>query len=69
MSPSEQSTLHVVPTHGRSGGESEPPDVATALLANPSRLHELVDAVVDRIERRVVDELERRGRRQNFGAF
>lgn len=29
----------------------------------------LVDAVVDRIERRVVEELERRGRRQSWGAF
>jgi hypothetical protein len=29
----------------------------------------LVDAVVERIEARVVDELERRGRRQDWGVF
>jgi hypothetical protein len=28
-----------------------------------------VDAIVDRLERQVVDELERRGRRHSFGAF
>ncbi|HEY2044569.1 MAG TPA: hypothetical protein VGH11_17970 [Jatrophihabitans sp.] len=32
-------------------------------------LDELVDRVVARIEQRVVDELERRGRRHNPGAF
>jgi hypothetical protein len=69
MLPSEQSTLRVVSAAGQSFSEPEVPDVAAELLANPSQLHELVDAIVDRIERRVVDELERRGRRQNFGAF
>jgi hypothetical protein len=29
----------------------------------------LVDAVVERIEQRVIDELERRGRRQSWAAF
>jgi hypothetical protein len=33
------------------------------------QLDELVDEVVDRIEQRVVDELERRGRRLTPGAF
>ncbi len=69
MLPSGQSTLRVVSAAGQPPSEPEVPDVAAELLANPSQLHELVDAIVDRIERRVVDELERRGRRQNFGAF
>jgi len=32
-------------------------------------MHELVDAVVERIERKVVDELERRGQRRGWGAY
>lgn len=68
MSSSEQSTLRVVSTAGAARSKPEP-DVATALLGDPSQLYELVDAIVERIERRVVDELERRGRRQSFGAF
>lgn len=69
MSPFEPSTLHVVSTQGASRSLPKPPDVAAALLADPHGLREVVDAIVDRIERRVVDELERRGRRQSFGAF
>ncbi len=34
-----------------------------------ARFDRLVDAVVDRIEQRVVDELERRGRRQDWKVF
>lgn len=69
MTSIEQSTLHVVPAGTPRHDEPAATDVAAALLSDPRQLHELVDAVVDRIERRVVDELERRGRRQNFGAF
>lgn len=32
-------------------------------------LEALVDAVVERVEQRVIDELERRGRRQSWAAF
>jgi len=39
-------------------------------VANPTLdLDELVDKVIDRIEQRVIDELERRGRRQYPGVF
>lgn len=34
-----------------------------------ARFDRLVDAVVERIEQRVVDELERRGRRQDWKVF
>jgi hypothetical protein len=40
-----------------------------SILQDPGKLEELVDKVVDRIERRVVDELERRGHRHTPGAF
>ena len=44
--------------------------VATkSLLDDPRALQELTDKVVDRIEARVIDELERRGRRHNSGSF
>jgi hypothetical protein len=39
------------------------------VLDDPRRLQELVDTVVERIEAKVVDELERRGRRHTPGAF
>jgi hypothetical protein len=39
------------------------------LLQSSRFLEQLVDKVVDRIERHVVDELERRGRRHGRGAF
>jgi hypothetical protein len=42
---------------------SSPAAPEESILDNPRRLDELVDKVVDRIERRVIDELERRGRR------
>jgi hypothetical protein len=35
----------------------------------PYQLDEIVDRVIQRIEQRVVDELERRGRRYTPGAF
>jgi hypothetical protein len=40
-----------------------------SVLNDPRALEVLVDKVVERLERRVVDELERRGRRYNPGAF
>jgi hypothetical protein len=69
MSPFEPTTLNVVSRRGEARSESNQPDAASALLSDPRRLQQLVDVIVDRIERRVVDELERRGRRQRFGAF
>lgn len=37
---------------------------------SPDQMMErLVDAVVDKLEQRVVEELERRGRRQSWAAF
>lgn len=69
MPPSAQSTLRVAAAAGEPGVDRQQPNAAAALLADPYQLHELVNAIVDRIERRVVDELERRGRRQSFGAF
>jgi hypothetical protein len=53
----------------------EPPDAVPNLPGVPyadapgARLDELVDLVVERIEQRVIDELERRGRRGLPGAF
>jgi hypothetical protein len=50
----------------------QPADRATpeqSLLDDPRALDELTDKVVDRIEARVIDELERRGRRHNTGVF
>jgi hypothetical protein len=69
MAPSEQNALRAVPNRDQTGQEDDQPDVAKWLLSNPRQLHQLVDAIVDRLERRVVDELERRGRRHNLGAF
>ncbi|MGH3263857.1 MAG: hypothetical protein ACRDNS_17910, partial [Trebonia sp.] len=43
--------------------------IQTSVLDDPAQMSQLVDEVVDRIERRVVDELERRGRRYTPGAF
>jgi hypothetical protein len=52
-----------------SSSSAAPPSGAEAILSDARQLDELVDAVVDRIERRVVDELERRGRRHDSGVF
>ena len=54
-----------------SRGGGLPPD-AFAASADPlpaRQLDEFVDLVVERIEQRVIDELERRGRRGNPGGF
>jgi hypothetical protein len=53
-------------SQNRLGGSPRPPFGANA---GPLDMDELVDAVVERIEQRVVDELERRGRRHTPGAF
>ncbi|MCL2781293.1 MAG: hypothetical protein FWD74_07365 [Actinomycetia bacterium] len=46
------------------------PAVSTSTGTSKSpNLDELVDSVIDRIEQRVIDELERRGRRANPGVF
>jgi hypothetical protein len=42
---------------------------APATRISPRDMEDLVDEVVQRIEQRVVDELERRGRRQRSGGF
>ncbi|TAM90852.1 MAG: hypothetical protein EPN43_05130 [Jatrophihabitans sp.] len=49
-----------------SAGPGRPPVASAAPKIDPRQLDELVDQVVERIEQRVVDELERRGR---FGAL
>jgi hypothetical protein len=46
-----------------------PDRTESSILDDPRRLDELVDKVVEKIERRVVDELERRGRRYTPGVF
>ena len=56
------------PTHYTAGGE-KPPLSAEDLLADRQWFDELVDRVVRRMERHVVDELERRGRRYGNGAY
>lgn len=48
-------------------GETGTP-AAAAASPSPRQLDDLVDLVVERIEQRVIDELERRGRR-GTGAF
>jgi hypothetical protein len=60
------------PAVARIGGFDDAPVVRpplgpSGLAANPHDLDELVDIVVARIEQRVVDELERRGRRGSGG--
>lgn len=58
-----------VPAAGTANVPAEAPQGANPILDDPRSLTELVDKVVDRIEARVVDELERRGRRHSRGAF
>ena len=60
--------LRVVPTSPLStatDGDADPLEI----LDDPQNLDRLVDKVVGRIERRVIDELERRGRRHRPGVF
>jgi hypothetical protein len=61
-----RSTIPPVPlTQG--GGAGVRPAWTAPALSDPADLEELVDLVVARIEQRVVDELERRGRRGTAG--
>jgi hypothetical protein len=55
------------PEFGEDGTRFAEP-VAPASISN-DELERLVDKVVDKIEQRVIDELERRGRRHNPGVF
>lgn len=60
--------LRVVPAGPLStatDGDADPLE----FLDDPKNLDDLVDKVVGRIERRVIDELERRGRRHRPGVF
>ena len=56
-----------VATSRSAGGDSVPERVAARLDAE--QMNDIVTAVVERIETRVVDELERRGRRHGYGGF
>ena len=51
--------------------ETEPDRTASQVDSTSAgyQLDDLVDKVVERIEQRVIDELERRGRRHGSGAF
>ena len=55
-------------TFGDFGNPAHGPGSAETSSAPPRQLDELVDLVVERIEQRVIDELERRGRR-GMGGF
>lgn len=57
--------LRVVPGIGSDSDE----DPEVEMLQDPRRMERLVNAVVEKIERRVIDELERRGRRHRPGVF
>ena len=57
------------PAHYTPGGPEKPAMSPDELLANRQWFDELVDRVVRRMERHVVDELERRGRRYGNGAY
>jgi hypothetical protein len=66
--PTVATGAHHMPSNVRSlRGERAGED--SSLLDDPRALQELTDEVVDRIEARVIDELERRGRRHNTGVF
>ena len=53
----------------RVGQQQPQPFAEFAQGTQAERLDALVDRVIERIEERVVDELERRGRRHNRGVF
>ncbi|MDT4900345.1 MAG: hypothetical protein QOJ78_1275 [Pseudonocardiales bacterium] len=52
-------------------GRDEPafPDPVQPAAISNSEMERIVDVVVEKIEQRVIDELERRGRRHNPGVF
>lgn len=68
MSSPSSSSLRVVPDNPLSTATDGGPAVFE-FLEDPKNLDQLVDKVVGRIERRVIDELERRGRRHRPGVF
>jgi len=68
MAQNDPARLRVVRS-GETGFTAEAVTPEVSLLDDPRRLQELVDTVVERIEAKVVDELERRGRRHTPGAF
>lgn len=61
--------LYAVPGNPLSTATEAPPEPEVEMLDDPRRMERLVNAVVGRIERRVIDELERRGRRHRPGVF
>ncbi len=65
--PTVATGAHRMPSNVRPSPDRPTGD--RSLLDDPRALQELTDKVVDRIEARVVDELERRGRRHNLGGF
>jgi hypothetical protein len=68
MAQNDPARLRVVRS-GETGFTAEAVTQEVSVLDDPRRLQELVDTVVERIEAKVVDELERRGRRHTPGAF
>jgi hypothetical protein len=68
MAQNDPARLRVVRS-GDTGFTAEAVTQEVSVLDDPRRLQELVDTVVERIEAKVVDELERRGRRHTPGAF
>ena len=57
------------PVHYTTGGAQPPAVGGHDPMADPRWFDELVERVVRRVERHVVDELERRGRRYGNGAY
>ncbi len=63
----------LVPYGAFSPSPAEEPDggLRAGAIGSPTdaRMERLVNEVADRLERRVIEELERRGRRQSWTAF
>jgi hypothetical protein len=79
-SPDPSTSDHLPALLGGHHASSAPPAVAASPepggapdqldpLTSRRSFDALVDAVIERIERRVIDELERRGRAQMWGGF
>jgi hypothetical protein len=66
--PTVATGAHHMPSNVRPSPANRPTQ-DRSLLDDPRALQELTDKVVDRIEARVIDELERRGRRHTLGGF
>ena len=65
--PKNSPAVRALPDLPDQAGPKEDPELS--LLDDPRRMSRFVDEVVKRIEKRVVDELERRGRRFTPGVF